>query len=521
MIAVGALGVATLAPVTPAAADDISFTPKQDVAAGSGPSSIAIGDYNTDSKPDLAVANYAPDSYTRGSVAILLGNGSGGFQNSGTVDTNGSYPTAVATGDFNRDGAADLAVMDLYGGNTSSVDTYGFVMMGNGTGSFTGSSVLVTSGLGNPFSVQVGDVNGDGAPDLVAVGARPRSGGLSPVGLVSSLLGDGTGAFPTRDVVNGGEVRRSVALADLNGDGVLDKATANSGREDFPGTVSSVLGTADAGEGSTSVAVGDFNADGKPDLAVANYTSDNVTVFLSNGTTLAPGQSFPAHDGPRSVTVADFDGDGKQDLAVANAVSQDVSVLRGTGTGSFAAPLHFPTGEMSTLSAVRYFGDGGLLRTGDFDCNGTPDLAVANRVSGSVSILMNSRPGTKPAGCTPDTAGPAVRVVSKSLRMTKAGVVAVKLACPAGEPAGCKAKVKLKTAKKVQVTPTRKRIVLLGKVTKQLASGKTTTAKVKFSDSKRDLVKKFKKVRVKVSVRATDQARNARTTTKTLTLKRS
>src|SRR5204863_314996 len=71
---------------------------------GSGPVSVAVGDFNADGKPDLAVAIYGSAN-----VSVLLGNGDGTFQ--AAVDYGvGSFPRSVVAGDFNADGKADLAV---------------------------------------------------------------------------------------------------------------------------------------------------------------------------------------------------------------------------------------------------------------------------------------------------------------------------------------------------------------------------------------------------------------------------
>src|SRR5438132_377175 len=90
--------------------------------AGTGPGSVAVGDFNGDGKPDLAVANIGSlrDNYTDGNVSVLLGNGDGTFRSA--VDYGaGSVPRSVTVGDFNGDGKLDLAVANFYCGTTSGV----------------------------------------------------------------------------------------------------------------------------------------------------------------------------------------------------------------------------------------------------------------------------------------------------------------------------------------------------------------------------------------------------------------
>src|SRR6516225_6697697 len=93
---------------------------------------------------------------------------------------------------------------------------------------------------------------------------------------------------------------------------------------------------------------------------------------------LAP-LAFPAGSGPVSVAVGDFNGDGTPDLAVANIGSNTVSVLLGNGDGRFQAARNFGVGSYPSSLAV-----------GDFNGDGTPDLAVANAGSGNVSVLLGN-----------------------------------------------------------------------------------------------------------------------------------
>ncbi len=90
---------------------------------GSGPYSVAVGDFNGDGKPDLAIANSGSNT-----VSILLGNGNGTFKAAANYCV-GSLPESVAVGDFNGDGKPDLAVANYASGNVS-------ILLGNGNGTF-------------------------------------------------------------------------------------------------------------------------------------------------------------------------------------------------------------------------------------------------------------------------------------------------------------------------------------------------------------------------------------------------
>src|SRR2546427_339973 len=142
----------------PALAQSVSFIARGDFAAGTHPQAVAVGDFNGDGRPDLAVANSGSSA-----VSVLLGNGDGTFQTARTF-TAGSGPQTVAVGDVNGDGRPDLAVANS-GSNTVSV------LLGNGDGTFQAARTFAAGTT--PSSVALGDVNGDGRPDLAE--ANPRS----------------------------------------------------------------------------------------------------------------------------------------------------------------------------------------------------------------------------------------------------------------------------------------------------------------------------------------------------------
>jgi len=126
--------------------------PDSPYAAGTHPSSVAVGDFNGDGYLDLAVANYGSNN-----VSVLLGNGDGSFQGAVNYPA-GTQPRSVAVGDLNGDGTLDLAVAD-YGGSTNVS-----VLLGNGDGTF--QTALSYAADSSPWSVAVGDFNGDGRMDL-------------------------------------------------------------------------------------------------------------------------------------------------------------------------------------------------------------------------------------------------------------------------------------------------------------------------------------------------------------------
>jgi uncharacterized protein (TIGR03437 family) len=357
------LQAAANAQFTPAAASPFS--------AGAGPSSVAVGDFNEDGIQDLAIANFGGNN-----VTVLLGNGTGGFTPAtGNPFKVGSEPVSVAVGNFN--GHAGLAIANE-GANTITV------LVGDGKGGFTqGSPFTVGS---EPISVVVGDLNGDGIQDLVVANFGSKN--------VSVLMGIGGGGFMPASNFIVGNNPSTVAVGDFNGDGKLDLAIANKGSNtvtvllaNATGGFSEPLGSSPIAVGSApvSVAVGDFNNDGKLDLVVANEGANNVSVLLGNamgGFAPDPGSSaFPVGSVPFSVTVGDFNMDGKPDLAIVNEGDNTVTVLLGNGMGGFtpAAGSPFAVGSAPVSVAI-----------GDFNGDGKLDLAIANKGSNTVTVLLNN-----------------------------------------------------------------------------------------------------------------------------------
>jgi VCBS repeat-containing protein len=348
----------------------VSFGPAANVATGDGPASVAVGDFNGDGNPDLAVANQLTNT-----VSVLLGSTGGSFTRQTPDLTVDNFPVSVAVGDFNGDSDPDLAVANGYSGTVS-------VLLGGNGASFTRQTPDLTIG-GTPWSVAVGDFNGDSDPDLAVANQLANN--------VSVLLGGAGGSFTRQSpdlAVGSGPT--SVGIGDFNGDSDPDLAVANQ----FDGTVSVLLGTAGGGgfSGPTragnysgsdpmAVAVGDFNGDGDPDLAVGDMSPGEILVLLggTGGSFTGPTTTLTVDSGVSSVAVGDFNRDADPDLAVANFNVGRVSVLVGGAGGSFGGPTNFAAGSGSPSVAV-----------GDFNRDGKPDFAVASFNSDSVSVRLNT-----------------------------------------------------------------------------------------------------------------------------------
>jgi hypothetical protein len=339
------------------------------------PYSIAVGDFNHDGNLDMTVA---ATGLTGGpSIAVLLGKGDGSFLP--TVGYNaGVGPTSIVAADFNHDGNLDLAV-------ANSLSDYVSVFLGNGDGTFTPGPQNPTT-LAPQAVVAVGDFNGDGIPDLIALS---RS---NPCKCISVFLGNGDGTFQDAIITEPSFDVESIGIGDFNRDGKLDVVTAGN----F--TVNVLLGNGDgtfkygasfpSPESPESIAVADFNNDHKLDLAIANSEGGSVSVLIGNGN----GTFQPAVDYPIAfatwVAAADLTGNHKLDLIVANDVIEGfhtysgATVFRGNGDGTFQQPGSFY--ESDPVSDTSY------VAVGDFNNDRKPDIAITDFGYNDIVVMLNT-----------------------------------------------------------------------------------------------------------------------------------
>lgn len=255
--------------------------------------SIMVRDVSNDGVPDLVVTNgTAPNGGYGGSVAVLLGKGDGSFQAAVLYSSGGDPAQSAAVADVNGDGKPDLVVGNLCVVNVlcSSVG----ILLGIGDGTF--EPVTTYAAGGGEVSVAVADVNGDAKPDLLVSNQCAVIDCLSAEGSVGVLLGNGDGTFQPEVTYSSGAIAPYfIATGDINADGALDLVIANICAEascSGNGTVSVLLGNGDGsfqtpltydsgGAVAWSVAVADLNSDGKLDIVLAN---DWVSRENLNGT---------------------------------------------------------------------------------------------------------------------------------------------------------------------------------------------------------------------------------------------
>jgi hypothetical protein len=248
---------------------------------------VLAGDVNNDARQDVVIMhqiNCFNAACVPGTViTVMLGNGDGTFQPGRDIDV-GTHPTAIAFGDFNRDGIKDLAVG---GGNTELS-----IMMGVGDGNFVRKPLMLLVDGGDVAScndVDVADFNRDGIEDIVV----PLGNGDGNVVVLGN--GDGTFRIFTRYLDEAVSAPQSDAIADFNGDGLLDIARGmadslrsglvqvlhGNGDGTFQPIVKYAVPSTLTNQGGGYLIAADFNGDSKPDLTLEVRGSGGTDIFLN------------------------------------------------------------------------------------------------------------------------------------------------------------------------------------------------------------------------------------------------
>jgi hypothetical protein len=362
---------------------------------------VAVGDFNGDGKLDVAVLGGEGNG---GGAGIQLGNGDGTFgsvTNTPGCNCSGEFYSWLDTASFHANGVLDLLILANDGVQAGPPPRV-IVQYGIGDGTFGGESQIYAASSPAdpnffPVGAAIGDLNGDGRPDIVVLSTQ--GGALD--NRLYVFVNNGGGGFGAPNIIDLGSITgngddRGVAIGDFNGDGKPDLVVhtvdpsniehiwflAGNGNGTFAAPVDrgSYGG---ATQGIVRYAAADMNGDGKLDL-VGLGLGHGVFVSLGNGdgTFQAPHEYTADQGFLTDMAVADFDGDGKPDVAVVGQCCggptgpQGLAVLRNNGNGTLAAPLHPSIGETIPRG----------LAVGDINGDGSPDFVV---VMGSSSNSMN------------------------------------------------------------------------------------------------------------------------------------
>jgi hypothetical protein len=344
----------------------MSFTAPVYYGGGATPIAVISADLNNDGHKDILASNSVTNT-----ISASLGNGDGTFQ---AAQISAPLPFSVGS-QYTGAQSGTLAAADFNGDGfaDAAVVTYGGgeILLGNGDGTFQ-APVAANFGAA-PCRIASGDVNGDGKLDLAVA---------NTTGYATILIGNGDGTFAAPVSYFSGSDTQDVRIIDLNHDGKMDMVSSNaiSG-----GTISSFLGNGDgtfqparvygAFSAPYRFTVGDYNGDGNMDVVCANsYTSSFVSVLYGNGDgSFQPYHSYNTGTQPWDIQSADFDGDGKPDLIEQGGAGYNIEMNNGDGTFSAATPTSYT---------------GTYFVADDFNGDGTAD--IVGGTSGLIGVQINT-----------------------------------------------------------------------------------------------------------------------------------
>jgi FG-GAP-like repeat len=300
----------------------------------------------------------------------------------------GKGAASVEVGDFNKDGLPDIAVADA---EDSSIA----ILLNKGQRKFSPAASSPFFAGNFPNDINIADLNGDGIPDLAVANHERKH--------ITVLLGNGKGQFQAAPrspfYVKVKPHTHGVISADFNGDGYPDIATDSwavdsivilygDGKGDFLNPTFYATGK----HPYQRLRTADFNKDNMPDIVTTNLDENSVTILLGDGKGNFSRRFFSAGNKPFGVAVADVNGDGNLDLAVINSPSisggkvgkDGLTILIGDGTGVFTMLEGSPFN--SGMGPTR-------VATGDLNGDGINDIVVTNYNSRNVSIYYMGKTG--------------------------------------------------------------------------------------------------------------------------------
>lgn len=334
-----------------------------DYHSAAGARAVVAADFNRDGAPDVAHVNVDGNS-----VSVLLDAGRGERLTLAYSGAVGAGPFDVAAADVNRDGSLDLAV--------ANADSHSIaVLTGRGDGRFVRAPDVLTAPLRGPRGIAAADMTGDGRIDLIY--------SAYDSGRVQLLVGAGTGRFTAGPQSTGTiATPQGVGVLDVDHDGRPEILVAGGdGLTVLRRGPSSLTPRVVPGTSALNVlAIGDLDGDGWRDVAAASSSTGRVGIYLGTRAGLVHRETYAVGAGPRGIAIADLDADGAPDIVTVSRTSSTVTVLRGhpAERGTFQAPLTFAAGSGSRAVAAA-----------DFNVDGRIDLVTGNQYARGPSVLWN------------------------------------------------------------------------------------------------------------------------------------
>jgi hypothetical protein len=360
-----------------------SFLGEMDVTAGIYPHSVVAADFNGDGKPDLFIARGSSDNITV--LTNTSSNNTIAFTAAAYFPGTPSDMQGSAVGDLDGDGKPDVVVVNGVGDSSFSV--FRNTSLGSVVSFAAKIDFRTNSG---PYTIAIGDLDGDGKPDIAIA-----NNGSNYITLYKNNSTPGTISFIKRIDLMVGTNPYGIAIGDLDKDGKSELVVSTQGSNSalwilkntsVPDSFSFSLPVSYASLAAAfTLAIGDLDGDGNPDIAA---TGGNPSAILTLRNISSPGNL--AFDPPKNFTtgnymvdvaIRDLDGDSKPELIAVNRFANSVSVLKNRST----------VGNVDFENHVDFaVGEAPLIAAiADLDGDGRPDIITANSSSDKISILKN------------------------------------------------------------------------------------------------------------------------------------
>jgi len=416
-----------------------SFATSIDIIANTTATALTVGDMDSDGKPDIILL-----SATGNNISLLRNiSSAGNIAFGANVDfATGTSPSQLAIGDLDGDGKPDVVVTNVTDGTIS------VYLNKSQNGNFTASSLApkVDFGTSNsPTLLNISDMDGDGKPDILAVNGTDGSISIfhntTTAGVINASSFDVKADIPAQDAKQVPALLDSFCLGDIDGDGkpdmvvVTDYVAVYHNNPQFVPVISGIspangpVGTSATitGKNFNPVAANNIVSFGPVKAKVSSASATQLSVIIPAGASYGPisvvntdseltGYSatpfIPTFTSKHAISSLDFDpkvdlsvsgqisglsfsdvdGDGKPDMVVSNlnngyfyaSVYRNISTTGSIAASSFAANADFKTE-----------GAPGPIIMEDINGDGKPDMMVLNKNNGTVSYLQNN--------CTPGT----------------------------------------------------------------------------------------------------------------------